>query len=268
MSQELAGPVEVVATDMASFTASVIRATRAFDDTRPWWRGQRDARWDLSAGLYRAGFENKEINLNARFRLMARARRPDCPGPGEALPWLFLMQHYRLPTRLLDWTQSPLVALFFALERPDETDASVWALCPTRLNLAEANSEAICMPLSRLVGRLGTQGFRPDGGPRDERILAVLTEEADARHMVQQSAFTLHGRSQPINSSKDAAKFLMRVRIPAGAKEGLRQVMALFGISRAALFPDLENLAAELSQLDFQFPSPPAPLNVDGQVAS
>ncbi len=69
--------------------------------------------------------------------------------------------------------------------------------------------------------------------------------------MVQQSAFTLHGRGDPLELRDEARTFLLKVRIPASAKEALRQVIALYGISRASLFPDLENLALELAGLDF-----------------
>lgn len=182
---------------------------------------------------------------------MAKSRRADCPISADALGWLFLMQHYRLPTRLLDWSQSPLVALYFALEEPDDNDAAVWALSPTQLNLIEAETKSICMPGSPTLGRLGIQAFRPDAKQRDGRILSVLTEEADARHMVQQSAFTLHGRSDALDERSDCGQFLTRIRLPSGAKSGLRQVLALYGVTRASLFPDLENLAAELARLDF-----------------
>ena len=242
---------ESVATDIASFTASLVVASRLFGDTRPWWRGQRDANWSLAPSLYRSGFAAKETNLNARFRLMAKARRGECPANDDPLGWLFLMQHYRLPTRLLDWTQSSLVALYFALEEPDSCDAVVWALSPMRLNLLEAQTESICMPGSDIVGSLGVQAFRPDKRPRDQRILSVLTEEADPRHMVQQSAFTLHGRSDPLEQRAGASDFLVRIRIPSAAKRGLRQVLTLYGVNRASLFPDLENLALELAQMDF-----------------
>ena len=55
----------------------------------------------------------------------------------------------------------------------------------------------------------------------------------------------------PINELADADKFLAKIRIPGKAKTSFRQVLALFGISRLTLFPDLENLATDLASLDF-----------------
>ena len=253
--------------DVATFASAVVAAARRFDNTRPWWRGQRQADWGLEPSLYRQGFAAKETNLNARFLLMARSRRGDVPNASDPLGWLFLMQHYRLPTRLLDWSQSPLVALYFAVERPDNVDAALWALSPTRLNMIEAKTESICMPGSSTVGRLGLQAFRRDGEQLDTRILAVLTEEADVRHLVQQSAFTLHGRETSLEQCENAGVFLTKVRIPATAKEQFRQVLALFGVNRASLFPDLENLALELQGLDFEQRSKVAELADEPPVA-
>ena len=79
----------------------------------------------------------------------------------------------------------------------------------------------------------------------------MLTEQSDLRHMVQQSVFTIHGCGTSISDLPEAAKYLARIRIPGNAKIAFRQVLALFGISRHLLFPDLENLAAELASLDF-----------------
>jgi len=242
---------EIVVSDIASFTLAIVEASRKFGDTRAWWRGQRDTNWGLHPSLYRLGFDNKEVNLNARFRLMAKVRRGDVPNNNDPLGWLFLMQHYRPPTRLLDWSQSPLVALYFALEKPDDRDASIWALSPTKLNNFEAQTQSICMPGSRTVGQLGIQAFNQDANPKDTRILSILTEEADLRHMMQQSAFTVHGRGDSLEHHDNAHTFLVKILLPANRKKALRNVIALLGINRASLFPDLENLALELAGLNF-----------------
>lgn len=242
---------EFCATNITTFTSAIVDATKLFGGTRPWWRGQKQADWNLQPSLFNRGLAHKEENLNARFKLMAKVRRGEVPNSSDSLGWLFLMQHYRLPTRLLDWSQSPLVALYFAVEKPDDTDAAIWGLCPTRLNRIEGKINSICMPGSPTIGGLGIQAFKKNVEQIDERILAVLTEEADLRHMVQQSAFTIHGRNEPLDRATAANEFLIKIRIPSTAKERLRQALALFGISRASLFPDLENLALELQSLDF-----------------
>jgi len=245
--------IEYTATDIAELTRSIVAIARAFGNSRPWWRGQADARWGLVPSLYQKGFQSKEGNINNRFRMMAKVRYPNCPTNNDAFPWLFLMQHYRLPTRLLDWSESPLVAVYFSTEGEafDDTDSALWALSPTGLNLPQLKREAICMPGSRDLRQLSREAFVPNKDNPDSRILSVITEQSDLRHMVQQSVFTIHGCDTSISDLPESDKYLARILIPGKAKAAFRQVLALFGISRAALFPDLENLATELASLDF-----------------
>ena len=103
---------------------------------RNWcFRGQGDARWSLRSSLARhievsgvhAGvWALQETRIRRIFERKSHLFLTDLP-QGDELEWLALMQHHGAPTRLLDFTWSPYVAAFFALERAT-ADAAVWAL--------------------------------------------------------------------------------------------------------------------------------------------
>jgi len=219
---------------------------------RPWWRGQAVLDWGLLAAIHRQGKAYSEYNLTNRFRAMAKPRYPACPDSNDLPSWLFLMQHYRLPTRLLDWSESPLVALFFAIEnrKHDDADGALWALHPTMLNKAQTgeatifgSSNARLQPLFRATFQ---SGQRPP-----EQVLSVNAEQIDTRQMVQQAKFTIHASRAPMNEHPSRADFLARIRIPKGTKETFRQSIQVLSISRETLFPDLENLSTVLRELVF-----------------
>jgi hypothetical protein len=103
---------------------------------RNWcFRGQADARWSLRCSLARhieiskvceQAWELQETRIRRIFRRKSHLFLDDIPENDE-LEWLALMQHHGAPTRLLDFTWSPYVAAFFALERATG-DAAIWAI--------------------------------------------------------------------------------------------------------------------------------------------
>jgi hypothetical protein len=81
--------------------------------------------------------------------------------------------------------------------------------------------------------------------------LAVDPEEIDIRLAAQLSAFTVHGAPTPLEQLSSADRFLVKFTIPAHAKRPPAEALDALGVRRANLFPDLENLAADLAGLEF-----------------
>lgn len=111
----------------------------------PWWRGHSDASWLLTPSLYREPKDIRTAGQTASLTLEnERGFLRDFklhgslladPRPSSDVEWYFLMRHHLLPVRVLDWSENPLIALWFAISGTDYSkDAAIWALNPGRMN--------------------------------------------------------------------------------------------------------------------------------------
>jgi len=217
--------------------------------THPWWRGQADQNWDLVTSLYRNNFQENEISLTQGFRNNARPRYENPPNRDDYCSWLFLMQHYGLPTRLLDWTYSPLIAIFFTVQSMEyeKCDGALWALKPNMLNQMQNGQGRLLHSGSSEIQKLFYEAFFRNKIDPDKRHLAVSADQFDLRHYVQQSNFTIHGSDMPLNKVDGADNFLEKYIIPSRSKKEFRINLNTLGITDDYIFPDLEHLAKSLA---------------------
>jgi hypothetical protein len=234
------------------------------------FRGQANKNWPLFSSLSRhlrsfqihlkiwAGQEERILRI---FKRKAHHFLSHIPAPDDDFEWLALMQHHGAPTRLLDFTWSPYVAAFFALEEA-EGDAAVWALNPSRISYADRiriKGERTIHP-EQMNPRLGynykhyfLDGQIPFVWVGDPYIM-------NKRLVAQSGTFAMPGTlDEPIEDILSGyedpenvlVKFILsrdHVRI-----KGMTELYRM-NITYATLFPDLNGLAQSLAwELEFHW---------------
>ena len=231
------------------------------------FRGLASVNHCLVSALLRLGARTRdiprvELALLRNFRKYAHA---EAAGTDSLWDWLALAQHRGLPTRLLDWTYSPLVALHFATEDPSTygVDGVVWCVnfakvnkrLPQRLRrrLEQEQSDAFTVdmldefPTLSSFDRLSRTPF-----------VAFLEPRAIDRRVVNQHAlFSL--MSSPTAALDDWLRahpqVCRRVRIPAAMKWEIRDKLDQANINERILLPGLDGLSRWLAR----YYSPGAP---------
>lgn len=224
------------------------------------FRGVPCATHALSSCLLRlagthADLRRVEAAMLRNFRKYARA---EATRADSVWDWLALGQHHGLPTRLLDWTYSPLVALHFATDDPAhfDTDGVVWCV-----NFVEANKR---LPgrLRRLLDGEGSDTFTVemladigtlqefDSLSRDPFVIFLEPPTIDQRILNQHALFS-------VMSSADAQlgdwlrrhpDLMRRVPIPAAAKWEIRDKLDQANVNERVLFPGLDGLSRWLAR--------------------
>jgi len=218
-----------------------------------WYRGHRMTSWDVLPSIHRGYSPLDEKNFTNRFRSRAAIRYSTTPGYDASAGWLSLMQHYGLPTRLLDWTRSPLIAAYFALEQdmpggaPREGDAAVWALQPFQLNVHEGFPPVTPAIDAHMCKEMLLPAFT-DNSKENHKILAAMASETDMRMFVQQGCFTVHSSPEALNRKPGNSAFLRAIVIKERDAQRMAREIDACGFKQGDMFPDLGNLAAELKR--------------------
>jgi hypothetical protein len=215
------------------------REVRGLRSTRQSWlfRGQADTEWMLEPSVHRGYSPQQERYLTNEFRVRASGRHFACPMNTDFPGWLALMQHYGLPTRLLDWSYSPLVAAFFSVhpdyappDRYAKKNACIWALDPAGLNESQG-FEPLIFPLDAASYEpLITPAFK--NREETNAVGVAMALEHDARIQLQQGAFTIHSIRTPLNLLSDAGVYLCKFIIRDEDIPGFFEELTMLGIRK------------------------------------
>ena len=217
---------------------------------RMWFRGQADIKWGLLPTVKRKPYNigEKEQYLANDFYIEIKRRMPNVPEKRSGQ--ISLMQHYGLPTRLLDWSESPLVALYFATsnwsEYP-ESDAAIWVLVPNRLNVLQGFGDYLYPMDKNAVLQLIEGAFKDK--EEENKVIACCGVESDLRMYVQQANFTVHDSEIPLEKFDKAEEFLVKLKIPAKNKQIMFEQLELLGFRESTIFPDMEHISHELKEM-------------------
>jgi hypothetical protein len=237
---------------------------------KSWFRGNSETINELRPRVF---WKNKYEGLDTEFSYVEEFKRfvpmlaENLPPREDHLSWLMIMQHYGVPTRLLDWTESVLVALYFAVSGQFEKDGELWAMNPYKLNEAHNNEEflyGIATIDNATIKYLAAEPMYKKGLEHDRRLregefglafkdvprypVAVQCPLIFPRMVSQLSTFTIH----PSNEKKTIIELLpdknslVRYIIPHKLKKTIYEDLYAIGIKQSTLFQDIDSLSRDL----------------------
>jgi hypothetical protein len=227
--------------------------------------------------FYSDNIKSIEGNISAEFH---RKSLPFIKSKGiENTMWnrYFLMQHYGINTRLLDWSENALLALFFALcnKKYQDKDARVWILNPFHLNsfamgtiigkpcvqiipnAFSANKKSTILSkdgnlnVEELMRTYLTMDFKRD----EDQIrnvylpIALYPSFLDERMTAQKACFTIFGNkiNGLLSKEYDTRFYLDSITIPQKSRTRILNELTLLGVDFSSNYPDLDGLGKSIN---------------------
>jgi FRG domain len=213
--------------------------------SEPFFRGHIDARLKLIPTFGWTGYEDVyESIFYADFQAYAASLIPT----SDSWDMLALMRQHGLPTRLLDWTQSFAVSLYFAVSGMKNLPGAVWILDPYALNQAAVGDEAIWMPQHDFPHSYFDYFVAEKRHKFPAPVLAIYPPKNTTRMFAQRGVFTIHADlTRPLEEIYP--KCLKKIEIEPALLPEATRFLQLAGVNEFALFPDLDGLARWLKQM-------------------
>lgn len=233
---------------------------RANEGEPLWHRGHTSKSHTLIPSLFRKLNDAEEI-FDIERRLITRFRQRSLPYWPNGYPqndWehLFAMQHYGIPTRLLDWTENLLVALYFAAlptvpEREVDDTPAIWKISPARWNRNAKHLDEFDD-----IGILTTDDEELKSyAPLDRQLvqrhkvpLAIYGTHNSARIVAQRGAFSVAGKSlEPMEQfAVPEVDALWKIDL-LYPRDVMRNDLEVLGFAESMVFPDMVGLSKEIT---------------------
>ena len=228
------------------------------NDAPFWFRGCTDKNYSLVPSIGRDPYSPKhEQELISAFKQNAIQFLDQ--RPQSEWEWIFLARHHAVPTRLLDWTESPLIGLYFATHsidnvcKNDDKDGAIWFLLPNIMN--EKTNIRLTSKYSQPMfedGNIEMANYLPSNIDWESDYslnpVAGIAIRYTERMQAQHSVFTMTHREQYSIENIGSGHHIGRYIIPRNDKARIRKQMAALQITQLSIFPSLDN-AARLARM-------------------
>lgn len=232
------------------------------------FRGLGDRDYELVTSLQRLGGDYCRLESSIHRNFRKYAETVPHGGPPSKWHWIALAQHHGLPTRIMDWTWSPLVALHFATADLKEMnkDGRVWCLdtdklfdyLPQKL-VDELRSDYAFVPTVEVLDMQarGLADFDKLKGPQGNFVLFFEPPSIDQRIVNQYALFSIMpGADLKLEDwLSDFPEVWRAVDLPSSIKWEIRDKLDNMNVNERVLFPGLDGLSSWLKR--HYSPGPP-----------
>lgn len=207
---------------------------QTYDPQHAIYRGVSKVDYKLVTTLGRVDLKDNDTFRKVESRALRIFKERSIPflttKPVNDWKWLALAQHHGLPTRLLDWSRNPLVALYFSVISDNNNEASAIYVYNKK--------KQVIVDIDKYPTPLKLKSIEP---------LRYIPSHVTPRIIAQNGLFTFHSREPEIPFESE---FIDKIIIPANRRKRLKQELYRYGLHEASMFPGLDGIAEHIKWMN------------------